>query len=157
MNPEQSDFETCEPPAFQHQTLETFHDGFDSALKSRIVDLSKLLCEVWLGEERGLKFKEAMLTKSVKEALTDCQIEFPEKFVDFVLDTSSFNGSLEVQENLHQGLTFLWKLPYAPWPQSALDKDEINKWISTCDDWLKQDHDQTLPCPTNIYIPLATM
>jgi hypothetical protein len=143
---------------FQHQDLDNFHGAFDASLKTRIVDMSKLLCEVWLKSERGEKFKEALKTKNVKEALAECNISFPDDFVQFELDTSTYNGSIEILEELHRGLTFQWKLPYASWPEKGVTEAEIHSWIKTTDEWLQSgDPNQDLPTPPNIYIPLATL
>jgi hypothetical protein len=147
-----------DPKRFVHQELDNFHGAFDASLKTRIVDMSKLLCEVWLKSGRGEKFKEALKTKSVKEALAECHIYFPDDFVQFELDTSTYNGSIEILEELHRGLTFLWKLPYASWPEKGVTEAEIQSWIYTVDEWLdSDDHNQDLPTPPNIYIPLATL
>lgn len=138
-----------------HAELSDFHEAFHPGLKSRVVDMSKLICEVWLGRERGVAFKEALKTKSVKAALEDCGIDFPENYVKFQIDTSTYNGSIEMEEDLSRGLTFLWKLPYAPWPDTAIGQDEIVAWIDRCDQWLT-DPEPTLPCPSSPFIPLAT-
>jgi hypothetical protein len=137
--------------------MSDFHGTIDSALKSRLVDISKLICEVWLDEPRGKKFKEAIKSRrDIKEALGECKISFPEKGISFQLDTSTYNGSIEIEEDLKRGLTFLWKLPYAAWPEKGIKEQELKDWITKCDTWLKDDPSKDFPIPDNIYIPLAT-
>jgi hypothetical protein len=142
-----------------HKTLPVeFHNTLDSALKSRLVDISKLICEVWLGEARGVKFKNAIKSRrDVKDALNDCGITFPENYVRFQLDTSSYNGSIEIEEDLRKGLTFLWNLPYAPRPAFGITEAEVKEWIAKCDEWMASGTpSQDFPVPDNVYIPLAT-
>jgi hypothetical protein len=147
--------------AFEHPKLDNFHnDSFTRTFKTRVMDMSKLLCEVWLERERGILFKDSLKQgkNTVKEALAECKIYWPDDFLNFELDTSTYNGSIEMSEDLHRGLTFLWKLPYAAWPEKGITESEITGWIETVDEWLEKtaESPQEFPTPPNIYIPLAT-
>lgn len=133
------------------------HEMLDPVFKSQLVDISKLICEVWIGEPRGNDFKNALnSSRDVRTALQACNINVPEK-VKFELDTATYNGSIEIEEDLNQGLTFSWKLPYAAWPQTGITQNELKDWIAECDQWIASGNfSQDFPIPKNIYIPLAT-
>jgi hypothetical protein len=133
------------------------HEMLDPDFKSKLVDISKLICEVWIEEPRGKQFKKALASsRDVSKALLACGIDVPDK-VKFELDTSTYNGSIELEEDLNQGLTFSWKLPYAAWPQTGITKKELEAWIAKCDGWIASGNPkQDFPIPDNIYIPLAT-
>jgi hypothetical protein len=137
-----------------------FHETLDPDFKASLVNISKLICEVWLDEPRGKKFQDTIESRrDVKLALNQCGIPLPEEGVIFQLDTSTYNGSIEIEEDLKRGLTFLWKLPYAAWPEKGIKEEEIKDWINTCDQWLedfKSNPGQDFPIPKNIYLPLAT-
>jgi hypothetical protein len=137
-----------------------FHETLDADFKSSLVNISKLICEVWLDKPRGKKFKNAITSRrDVKGSLDACGISLPAEGVIFQLDTSTYNGSVEIEEDLKRGLTFLWKLPYAAWPEKGISKEELSEWITTCDKWLedfKSNPSEDFPIPKNIYIPLAT-
>jgi|GEM_PF-2734617 hypothetical protein len=137
-----------------------FHETLDADFKASLVNISKLICEVWLDEPRGKKFTASITSRrDVKRSLNDCGIPLPEEGVIFQLDTSTYNGSIEIEEDLKRGLTFAWKLPYAAWPEKGISEAELRDWISTCDKWLedfKSNRSKDFPIPKNIYIPLAT-
>jgi hypothetical protein len=139
--------------------MSDLHEMLDSGFKSKLVDISKLICEVWIEEPRGKKFKNALTSsRDVKAALRICNIDVPDK-VKFELDTSTYNGSIDIEEDLTAGLTFSWKLPYAAWPQTGITKEELEAWIAKCDKWMasaSSNPKQDFPTPNNIYIPLAT-
>ena len=129
---------------------------FSIEFNTLAMEISRLLSEAWLDIGKGREFKEALKTKSVKQALIECGINVQyDDSLQFMLDTSTYKGSIVMPELLHQGLTFLWQLPYAPRPQNGITEAEIGYWISEVDNWLKNPT-TTTPEPPNIYIPLAT-
>jgi hypothetical protein len=144
----------------------TYQDLGLPGFRHTIVKLSKLLVQVWLNEGEGRQFKEDILSQGLEKALINQDLFLPTEWLTAELDVDTFIGSIEIDEsdiwkNPEFGFKLLWKIPYAPWPQSGVTKEELEEWVKTCDKWLEEENhhkpEAHFPIPKNPYIPLATL
>lgn len=154
-------------PMSKEMRLSRYQDLGLPNFRKTIVELSKLLVQVWLGEEPGKIFKEEIMTLGLHQALENQQIFFPAEWFIAELDPDSFLGSIQMSEagmwskpGNEGGLEMILKIPYAPWPQTGVTEAELQVWIERCNVWLKEakyeNPEHPFPLPPNPYIPLAT-
>ncbi len=135
-------------------------------LRLTCMKIAKLLAQGWLdgpeGEE-GRQFRQDVVTMELKEALKKHGIDLTvEDWLKFELDTDSYQGGIDLDESKTQeGLVFVWKIPFAPYPAKGITEEQIKGWISTCNDWIDRENyskpEVPFPKPPNPYIPLATL
>ncbi|WP_254565807.1 hypothetical protein [Oscillatoria sp. HE19RPO] len=145
--------------------LDRYNNSGLPQIRRTMVQISKLLVLAWLNQDEGEQFKHDINELGVHKALVKQGIFFPADWLTAEIDPDSFLGSVEISEassweNPKKGLEMVFKIPYAPWPQTGVTKQELHEWIEICNNWLKtadyDDPDKPFPVPPNPYIPLAT-
>lgn len=100
--------------------------------------ISQLIAKSWLPE--GEKEREILLggnSNKIKELFKENEIDLDGLMdpipVDVIIDTNSFNGSIEQIPNSDPKKTLTVKIPYPPKP-AELSDDELKQWVNDCSD-----------------------
>ena len=103
--------------------------------------ISQLIAKSWLPEDReGKRIKKILLrgnSNRIKELFKENDIDLDELMapipVNVVIDTNTFNGSIEQIPNTDPDKTVTVKIPLPPRPADLSDK-ELTQWVNDCSD-----------------------
>jgi hypothetical protein len=125
------------------------------------IKISKLLVEIWLKTGEGREFQKDINEIGIVKALARRGMELPEEWLTATLDENTLSSKIEVlQVGTVEGLKYVWRIPYAAWPQAGVTREELEQWIEICDEWITTQQYENpyapFPKPISPYVPFGT-